>query len=135
VLYSAASRHLSRDLLPSKDELRHVGRSLWEHLRLHFPKGEEARRYNVIQKLTYLAVIFLLLPLVILAGLTMSPRLDAAFPVLLDLFGGRQSARTIHFIGATAIVAFVLVHLVMVVISGVWNNLRSMLTGRYAIEE
>jgi thiosulfate reductase cytochrome b subunit len=60
--------------------------------------------------------------------------MDAAFPVLLDIFGGRQTARTIHFISATGIVLFVIVHLVMVVLSGLWNNLRSMITGRYAIE-
>jgi thiosulfate reductase cytochrome b subunit len=60
--------------------------------------------------------------------------MDAAFPVLLDVFGGRQTARTIHFISATGIVLFVVVHLVMVVLSGLWNNLRSMITGRYEIE-
>jgi thiosulfate reductase cytochrome b subunit len=64
----------------------------------------------------------------------MSPGMDAAFPFLLDLFGGRQAARTIHFIAASGIVLFVVVHLVMVLISGVWNNLRSMITGRYVIE-
>jgi len=76
----------------------------------------------------------LLLPLMLLTGLAMSPGMDAAFPVLLDMFGGRQSARTIHFVSATAIVLFFVVHLVMVLISGVWNNLRSMITGRYVIE-
>ena len=70
----------------------------------------------------------------LLTGLAMSPGMDAAFPVLLDMFGGRQSARTIHFISATGIVLFVVVHLVMVLLSGVWNNLRSMITGRYVIE-
>jgi len=68
------------------------------------------------------------------SGLAMSPGMDAAFPVLLDMFGGRQSARTVHFIAASFIVIFVAVHLVMVLISGVWNNLRSMITGRYVIE-
>ena len=70
----------------------------------------------------------------LLTGLAMSPGMDAAFPILLDVFGGRQTARTIHFISASLIVLFVVVHLVMVLISGVWNNLRSMITGRYAIE-
>ena len=65
---------------------------------------------------------------------TMSPALDAVFPFLLDLFGGRQSARTVHFLCASGIVLFVLVHVFMVLVSGVWNNLRSMITGRYAIE-
>jgi thiosulfate reductase cytochrome b subunit len=64
----------------------------------------------------------------------MSPGMDAAFPMLIDMFGGRQSARTIHFIAASGIVLFFVVHIVMVLISGVWNNLRSMVTGRYEIE-
>ena len=80
-----------------------------EHIRLRFPKGEEAKHYNVLQKLAYLAVIFVLLPLVVLTGLTMSPGLDAAFPFLVEVFGGRQSARTIHFLCATGIVLFVIV--------------------------
>ena len=100
---------------------------------LKFPKGEEAKRYNVLQKLAYLFVALILLPLMLLTGLAMSPGMDAAFPFLLDIFGGRQSARTIHFIAASGIVIFVVVHLVMVLISGVWNNLRSMITGRYVI--
>ena len=101
---------------------------------MRFPKGEEAKRYNVLQKLAYLAVIFVLLPLVVLTGLTMSPGLDAAFPFLVEVFGGRQSARTIHFLCATGIVLFVIVHVGMVLVSGVWNNMRSMITGRYRIE-
>jgi len=88
----------------------------------------------VLQKLAYLFVALILLPLMLLTGLAMSPGMDAAFPVLLDMFGGRQSARTIHFIAASGIVIFVVVHLVMVLITGVWNNLRSMITGRYVVE-
>ncbi len=80
-------------------------------------------------------MILILLPAIALTGMTMSPGLDAAFPWLLDLFGGRQSARSIHFICATLLVAFVAVHLIMVVLSGFWNNVRSMITGRYAIIE
>ena len=88
----------------------------------------------MLQKLAYLAVVFVLGPLITLAGLTMSPRLDASYPVLLDIFGGRQSARSIHFLCAMALLGFVVIHLVMVLISGVWNNLRSMITGRYDID-
>ena len=76
-----------------------------------------------------------LLPLMVGTGLTMSPGFDAAAPWLLDLFGGRQSARTLHFLSAGLIVAFIIVHVVMVVVSGTWNNIRSMITGRYAIQE
>lgn len=132
--YSLWSGHVRRDLAPTRGELEHIGTSISEHIRFRFPKGEEAKRYNVLQKLAYLAVIFGLLPLVVLSGLTMSPGLDSAFPFLLDLFGGRQSARTVHFLCATGIVLFVLVHVFMVFVSGLWNNLRSMITGRYEID-
>jgi thiosulfate reductase cytochrome b subunit len=135
VAYTLLGGHLRRDLLPSRHDIAHIGRSLWDHLRLRFPKGEEAKRYNVLQKLAYLATVFVLGPLIVLAGLTMSPRLDASFPVLLDIFGGRQSARSIHFLCAAALLGFVVIHLIMVLISGVWNNLRSMITGRYDIDD
>lgn len=134
LLWSLGSGHLRRDLAPSRQDLAHIGASIREHARLRFPKGEEAKRYNVLQKLTYLAVALGLLPLMLVTGLAMSPGMDAAFPFLLDILGGRQTARTIHFISATGIVLFVVVHLVMVLLSGVWNNLRSMITGRYVIE-
>jgi thiosulfate reductase cytochrome b subunit len=133
--YSLVSGHLRKDLAPSGSELKHIGASIWEHLRLKFPEGEEAKRYNVLQKLAYLIVALVLLPLMLATGLAMSPGMDAGYPLLLEIFGGRQSARTIHFITASGIVLFVVVHLVMVLISGVWNNLRSMITGRYVIKE
>jgi len=87
----------------------------------------------VLQKLAYLTVIFVLVPLIILMGLAMSPWMDSALPGWIDLFGGRQSARTIHFVAAWLLVLFVLVHLFEVIITGLWNNLRSMLTGRYRV--
>jgi thiosulfate reductase cytochrome b subunit len=111
-----------------------LGHEIVDHARLRFPKGEKARNYNALQKLTYLLVIFLALPMMIATGLTMSPGFDAVAPWLLDVFGGRQSARTLHFIAATALVAFVVVHVAMVIASGLFNNMRSMITGRYAIE-
>ncbi len=124
-----------RQLVPTGAQLRHVGASIREHLMLRFPRGEEAKSYNVLQKLAYFGVVAVVLPILILAGLTMSPGLNSAFPWLLDIFGGRQTARTIHFIAATLMVLFVLVHVFMVLISGVWNNLRSMVTGRYRIDD
>lgn len=87
----------------------------------------------MLQKLTYLIVIFGLLPLIILMGWAMSPWLDSVLPGWVDIFGGRQSARTIHFIVAWLLVAFVLIHVFEVVVTGVWNNLRSMITGRYRV--
>ena len=130
-----ANGHL-KDLVPSRVQLdpRHLWQEIQDHARLRFPKGEEARHYNGLQKLAYGGVVFALLPLMLLTGLTMSPGMNAALPWLVDLFGGRQSARTLHFISASLIVGFILVHLVMVVVSGLGNNLRSMITGRYAIE-
>jgi len=127
--------HILKDLAPTRRDL--APRNLWHeivtHAKLKFPKGEEARRYNVLQKGAYLGVVLVALPLMVLTGLCMSPGVDAGAPWLVALFGGRQSARTIHFITAWAIVAFIFVHLFMVVASGTWNNIRSMITGRYAI--
>lgn len=134
IAYSVASGHW-RQLVPTGGQLRHIGASIREHLLLRFPKGEEAKSYNVLQKLAYFGVVVVLIPILILAGLTMSPGLNSAFHWPLDLFGGRQTARTIHFIVAALILLFVLVHLVMVLISGVWNNLRSMITGNYEIDD
>ena len=131
--YSIGSRHLSRDLAPDRTDWRSIGRSIVDHLRFRHPVGEAAKRYNVLQKLAYLVVIFVLLPTVILMGLAMSPRLDTVLPGWVDFFGGRQSARTIHFIAAWLIVAFVLVHVFEVVVAGFWNELRSMITGRYRV--
>jgi thiosulfate reductase cytochrome b subunit len=131
LVWGIASWHFVRDLLPSREELGHVGKEFLEHLRLRFPRGDAAKRYNVLQQLAYLLVVFVLFPLMILTGLTMSPGIDSAVPQLLTLFGGRQTARLIHFVTASSLVLFVIVHLVMVLISGVWNNLRSMITGWY----
>jgi thiosulfate reductase cytochrome b subunit len=133
LLYSVASRHLTRDLLPTRPQLRQIGHTVWEHLLLRFPRGDDARHYNVLQKLAYLIVALVLLPLMVLTGLTMSPGIDAEFPELLTLFGGRQSARTIHFLAASGLVVFVIVHVAMVLLSGAWNNLRSMITGSYVL--
>ena len=131
LIASLLNRHLWRDLVPSTRDIRGIGGSIADHIRLRFDHG---RDYNVLQKLAYLLIVVLVLPLIVLAGMTMAPGLDSAFPWLVDLFGGRQTARTVHFIVASIIVLFVFVHLVMVLISGVWNNLRSMITGRYAVQ-
>ena len=132
-LYAFAAGHFRRDLLPTKADLEHLPKEIADHARLRFPKGEAAKHYNALQKLAYFSVIFILGPLVVLTGLTMSPTIDSAFPQLLWLSGGRQSARTIHFICAFSFLGFFVIHIVMVVLSGTWNNIRSMITGRYAI--
>lgn len=135
VLMGLINGHLRRDLAPTSDDLRprNIWRSIVDHARLRHPVGEEAKRYNILQKFAYLAVIALILPAMILTGLTMSPGMDAALPWLTVVFGGRQSARAIHFITANLIVLFVIVHVVEVFLAGVVNEIRSMITGRYVI--
>jgi thiosulfate reductase cytochrome b subunit len=134
VLYSFLSGHFRRDMTPDAKDLRGIGASIKDHIRFKHPEGEAARRYNVLQKLTYLIVIFVLLPLIILMGMAMSPMLDSLLTGWVDWFGGRQSARTIHFVVAWLLVAFVLIHVFEVIVSGLWNHLRSMITGYYAIK-
>lgn len=136
LVISFASRHIQRDLSLRRDELKlkHIAADILAHVKLHIPRGEESKRYNTLQKIAYLSVIFGLVPLMVLTGLTMSPGVDAAFPALLDFFGGRQSARSIHFIVAMAIVAFVGIHLFEIFLVGAWNEIRSMITGWYEIK-
>jgi thiosulfate reductase cytochrome b subunit len=131
--YILIGRHLRGDLWPTGEDLRSIPRSILDHLRLKHPEGEAAARFNVLQKLAYLAVLLVLLPLMILTGLTMSPGMDAAFPILPWAFGGRQSARTIHFICAWSIVGFFAIHIFEVFAAGVFNEMRSIITGRFAI--
>ena len=133
--YQLASRQATRSLLPSLGELKDLGRSIREHLGIRRLRQQAARGYNPLQKLSYFVVVLGLGPLVLLTGLAMSPWLDSTFPWLLDLFGGRQSARSIHFLAAFAFVAFVLVHLAMVVLVGPINHVRAMITGRLSIKE
>ena len=131
--YAIASGHLTRDLLPTRGELRRIGASVRDHLLFRHPGGDAARRYNVLQQLAYLVVIFGLLPLVIVAGMAMSPWLDTVVTGWVDWLGGRQSARSLHFLAAAGLLLFVLIHLFEVAISGVWNQVRSMLTGWYTL--
>jgi thiosulfate reductase cytochrome b subunit len=133
-LYALLSRHLFRDLWPRVNDLRHIPRSILDHLRFRHAHDEGAR-YNVLQKLAYTGVVFGLAPVAVLAGLAMSPQLDAAFPWLPALFGGRQSARTVHFIASFAFIGYTAVHVLMVVTTGFRNNLRSMITGWYGGSE
>jgi thiosulfate reductase cytochrome b subunit len=131
------NRHIARDLHITRSEWRpaHIWRDVTAHAKLRFPTGAAALRYNVLQKLAYCGVLFGLLPLMILTGLAMSPGIDAAWPLLVDLFGGRQSARSVHFIAAFGLVAFFVVHIAMVLLAGPVNELRSMITGWYRLPE
>ena len=134
-LWSLINGHLWRDLLPKRGELswRHIWQDIKHHATLRFPKGAAALKYNILQKASYLGVIGVLIPVMILTGLTMSPAMDAAWPWLLDIFGGRQSARSIHFIAAALLVAFFIVHVLLVILAGPFNEMRSMITGYFRL--
>ncbi|WP_448503168.1 cytochrome b/b6 domain-containing protein [Sphingomonas sp.] len=125
--------HIRRKLSPLRGELspRHLAHDVREHLALRFHDPDRPGAYNILQKLAYIVLIFVLLPLVILTGLTMSPGMNAAAPWMLDLFGGRQSARSLHFIATIGIVAFVIVHLTLVILAGPVREVGSMITGRW----
>jgi len=135
VLYSLFSHHLLRDLKPTRAELGGIGTSIVDHLKFKHPTGAAAKRYNVLQKLAYLSVIFALVPLLVIAGWALSPWLNSIIPGWVDILGGRQSARTIHFLAAWLLFLFVAVHVFEVIVSGFWNHMRSMITGRYRITQ
>ncbi len=134
-VYLIASGQLRSRLLPRVSELRPgaIAHDVLNHLRFHRPTGEEAKSYNLLQKLSYVLVIFVLLPLMVLTGLTMSNAVTARFPELFVLLGGRESARTIHFLCASALVLFVVIHVIQLFVAGFLNEMRSMITGRFAI--
>ena len=124
---SALNGHL-RQLIPTLADLRALPRDLIDHARLRFHHTAD---YNVLQKLAYASVLFLALPLMILTGLSMSPGFNAAAPWLLEVFGGRQTARTIHFLTMLALLGFFAVHMAMILLAGPLNEMRSILTGWY----
>jgi thiosulfate reductase cytochrome b subunit len=131
-IYGVSSGHFRRNLLPGKQD-RSFGAfvaTLERHLRFARPGPEESHSYNLLQRLSYLFVIFIAFPLVIWSGLALSPMWDAAFPATVNLLGGRQSARTIHFFDSTFLLLFVLVHVLMVWFAGFWTRTVAMITGR-----
>ena len=132
--YALASRHVTRDLAPTGMDWRSIGKSLKDHLVFRHPIGEEARRYNVLQKLAYATVLFLLGPLIVLTGLAMSPTIDTAFPWLPTILGGRQAARTIHFVACFSFIGFILIHVFQVIMTGFFNNICSMITGWFTVK-
>ncbi|MDW6022747.1 cytochrome b/b6 domain-containing protein [Mesorhizobium sp. BAC0120] len=124
---SAINGHL-RELVPTVADIRRLPRDIANHARLRF---HHMRDYNTLQKLTYAIVLFIFFPLMILTGLSMSPSADALLPFLPEAFGGRQTARTIHFTVMALLVLFFVVHIVMVLAAGPINELRSIVTGWY----
>lgn len=133
--YAVLSGRLWREILPRARELApaHLWHDVEQHLKLNFPKGEAALQYEVLQKLAYAGVALVLIPVVILTGMAMSPGLNAAFPFLDALWGGRQSARSVHFIAASGIAGFLILHLVLVVLAGPIRGISAMITGRMTI--
>jgi len=126
------TRHFQKNLLPAPADhsWRALSRAIVNHLRFKRPGEAEAWSYNVLQRLSYLLVIFVLFPLVIWTGLAMSPAIASAFPTAVTVFGGQQSARTIHFFVSVFLVLFLLVHIVMVYLAGFRTRMRAMITGR-----
>jgi len=127
------TQHFRKNLVPSKADLARdsISRTVSNHLRLKRPGEDESRSYNVLQRLAYLSVVFVLFPLIVATGLAMSPAITSVFPVLVNVFGGQQSARTIHFFVADFLVLFLLVHVAMVCLAGFKNRVRAMIVGSY----
>ena len=136
LIVSLLNRHL-RDLHVERHEIapKHLIEEVVHHAKLQFPTGAAALKYNTLQKLTYIIVLFVLFPLVILTGLCLSPGLSPVTMWAIDLFGGRSTARSIHFICAGGIGLFIIVHLVLVVLAGPYNEIRSMITGKFRVPE
>jgi thiosulfate reductase cytochrome b subunit len=137
LLYFASgvvTRHFRKNLVPPRSDLawKALSSTIAGHLRFKAPAESDAWSYNVLQRLTYLFVIFVLFPLMIWTGLAMSPAFVSAFPATVELLGGQQSARTIHFFGTALLVLFVIVHIVMVALAGFTKRTRAMITGRAA---
>lgn len=132
LLFGLFSGHFRRDLLPSLRELnsRNLGRDVVAHLKLDLPADHNGPPYGTLQKLAYAVVIFVALPLMILTGMTMSPALSTNWPILLDIFGGTQSARTIHFFTFAFLGLFLIAHLVMIALTGPLRQLRGMIVGK-----
>jgi thiosulfate reductase cytochrome b subunit len=131
VVWNLYSKHFRNQMWPARDEWRltQLGAELRDHLRWR-SRSHHANRYGTLQKTSYLILIFVVMPLMILTGIAQSPGFTAAMPVLLDLFGGRQTARTLHTIATVAFVLFVVVHVLEVAASGFFVKVRSMITGK-----
>jgi thiosulfate reductase cytochrome b subunit len=137
VTSGVAGRHVGVNLMPARRDLAWTSlrRSIVSHLRFQRPAADEALTYNVLQRISYLAVIFILFPLLLWTGLAMSPAVTSVFPGLVTVLGGHQCARTIHFFAAIASVLFVAVHLIMVWRAGFRGRVAAMIMGRVVPRE
>jgi thiosulfate reductase cytochrome b subunit len=125
------TQHFRRNLLPKKSDLalQPILRVASNHLHLKPPSEEESQTYNVLQRISYTTVVFLLFPFMIVSGFAMSPAIVSVFPVFVTVFGGHQTARTLHFFAANLLVLFLLVHIAMVILAGFTKRMRAMITG------
>jgi len=132
VLSGVIGRHFRTRLLPTRTQMSrdHIVEDIRRHLRFQRHGTDGLHDYNLLQKIVYLVVILLLFPAMILSGLTMSPGVTTAFPELFAVFGGRQSARTIHFLTASLLVVFLVVHIWQVFLTGAVDQIRAMITGK-----
>lgn len=135
MIASLFNRHFQRDLRVRRGEVTvaRLKEDVRDHLAFRFHDADDPGRYNLLQKLSYVAILFVALPLVIFTGCALSPGMNAAWPWMLDVFGGRQSARSIHFIAMAVIAAFTVVHLALVILAGPINGVRSMITGWWRV--
>lgn len=131
VIYGFVSGHFRKNLIPGKGHLssRSIREVIAGHLRLRHQRQTDASSYNVLQRISYLVVVFILFPLIIWTGLALSPAFNSAVPQAVNWLGGRQSARTLHFFVTVALVLFVMVHVLLVCLSGFRNRMKSMITG------
>jgi thiosulfate reductase cytochrome b subunit len=134
VIFGFVSGHFRKNLLPPGTDVTwpRFAAECSSHLRFKRPSEAEAWSYNLLQRISYLFVIFVLFPFVIWTGLAMSPAFVSAVPAAVNLLGGQQSARTLHFFVSLALVLFLLVHVVMIFVAGFWSRMRAMITGRAA---
>lgn len=128
---SLVNGHAWRDVAPKLSDLRALPADVISHIKLKF---HHRREYNVLQKLAYASVLFAALPLMIATGLAMSPGFNAIALWLGDILGGRQTARTIHFVVMLYLVFFFIIHILMVLAAGPLNELRSIITGWYRVD-
>ena len=135
VIWGFFNGHFRRNVFPAPADLsaKTLGNSMLSHLRFERPEPEEAWSYNVLQRVAYLVVIFILFPLMIWTGLAMSLAFDAAFPLTVSLLGGHQTARSLHFLVTILLVLFLLVHVFMIVVAGFAGRMRAMITGRVVL--
>ena len=131
LFFGLFSGHFRRNILPARSELTggNLRADIMRHLRMALPSARGGPSYGLLQRITYAGVVFFALPLMVVTGFSMAPTITASFPFLLDIWGGYQTARTIHFFATIALFLFLFVHLFMVVRTGFRRQVSAMTTG------